>query len=233
MGCGGIEGGVPNPFSCPSSTISTTPGVPILSRESRKVGDFAEGSGGYVNKRCHRAGSRPVTRFLQQTLSCSEGIRKMAPSVGCVSPEHLCEENKIFDGVDEVRSCSHPGRGLVDHSGHERRIFSCPNPPDIKTVSSLCLRRPSVPVQGPLLWPEHGPSGVYEGPSSFGEDGPSGGFPNYPLLRRLAHPGQVPSGDGESSEVYPRPSSQSRNHHQRRKIPTDSDPSWDISRNDH
>ncbi len=86
-----------------------------------------------------------------------------------------------------------PSLRLVCSDRPEGRLLPCLNPPSTQTVSPVCVRRASIPVQGPPLWAIPVASCLHQGRRARPCTAKGSRHSYSQLPRRLAHPGPVSS----------------------------------------
>ena len=106
-----------------------------------------------------------------------------------VTSESLHSANMIQDGDQPVGPpCGAEGRLDDFHrssgSDTSRQLL----------LPQVCCGWPGLSIQGPLLWPLHGPSGIHQGHGSCVGHPSRHGHPDTPVSRRLVGPRLVLSG---------------------------------------
>ncbi len=142
-----------------------------------------------------RAGpsSRDEVRVLQPLLHRTQERRWVTTNPGPARSEPGPSQAPVQDVDAETHLSMRPSLRLVCSNRPEGRLLPCLDPPSTQTVSPLCVRGASIPVQGPSLRAIPVASCLHQGrrssPCTF-----KGSRHSYPQLpRRLAHPGPVSS----------------------------------------
>ncbi len=130
--------------------------------------------------------SQDEIRVLQPLLNRTQERRWVTTNLG---PAHS-EPGPSQAPVQEVDAETHLSRCSNRPEG---RLIPCLDPPSTQTVSPLCVRRASIPVQGPPLWAIPVTLCLHQG--RRGSPCPAKGSRHlhYQLPRRLAHTGPVSS----------------------------------------
>ncbi len=158
-------------------------GCPCLACRSR--GPTGEGR--------DRAGpsSRDEVRVLQPLLHRTLERRWVTTNPGPARSEPGPSQAPVQDVDAETHLSMRPSLRLVCSNRPEGRLLPCLDPPSTQTVSLLCIRGASIPVQGPSLRAIPVALCLHQGrrsrPCTI-----KGSRHSYPQLpRRLAHPGPV------------------------------------------
>ncbi len=165
--------------------LSVEQGCPCLACRSR--GPTGEGR--------DRAGpsSRDEVRVLQPLLHRTQERRWVTTNPGPARSESGPSQAPVQDVDAETHLSMRPSPRLVCSNRPEGRLLPCLDPPSTQTVSSLCVRGASIPVQGPSLRAIPVASCLHQGRRSR-PCTVKGSRHSYPQLpRRLAHSGPVSS----------------------------------------
>ncbi len=165
--------------------LSVEQGCPCLACRSR--GPTGEGR--------DRAGpsSRDEVRVLQPLLHRTQERRWVTTNPGPARSESGPSQAPVQDVDAETHLSMRPSPRLVCSNRPEGRLLPCLDPPSTQTVSPLCVRGASIPVQGPSLRAVPVASCLHQGRRSR-PCTVKGSRHSYPQLpRRLAHSGPVPS----------------------------------------
>ncbi len=165
--------------------LSVEQGCPCLACRSR--GPTGEGH--------DRAGpsSRDEVRVLQHLLHRTQERRWVTTNPGPAPSEPGPSQAPVQDVDAETHLSMRPSLRLVCSNRPEGRLLPCLDPPSTQTVSPLCVRGASIPVQGPSLRAIPVASCLHQGRRSS-PCTVKGSRHSYPQLpRRLAHPGPVSS----------------------------------------
>ncbi len=165
--------------------LSVEQGCPCLACRSR--GPTGEGR--------DRAGpsSRDEVRVLQPLLHRTQERRWVTTNPGPARSESGPSQAPVQDVDAETHLSMRPSPRLVCSNRPEGRLLPCLDPPSTQTVSPLCVRGASIPVQGPSLRAIPVASCLHQGRRSR-PCTVKGSRHSYPQLpRRLAHSGPVPS----------------------------------------
>ncbi len=100
-----------------------------------------------------RAGpsSRDEVRVLQPLLHRTQERRWVTTNLGPARSEPGPSQAPVQDVDAETHLSMHPSLRLVHSDRPEGRVLSCLDPPSTQTISTLCVRRASISVQGPPL----------------------------------------------------------------------------------
>ncbi len=165
--------------------LSVEQGCPCLACRSR--GPTGEGR--------DRAGpsSRDEVGVLQPLLHRTQERRWVTTNPGPARSESGPSQAPVQDVDAETHLSMRPSPRLVCSNRPEGRLLPCLDPPSTQTVSPLCVRGASIPVQGPSLRAIPVASCLHQGcrsrPCTV-----KGSRHSYPQLpRRLAHSGPVSS----------------------------------------
>ncbi len=140
-----------------------------------------------------RAGpsSRDEVRVLQPLLHRTQERRWVTTNPGPARPEPGPSQAPVQDVDAETHLSMRSSLRLVCSNRPEGRLLPCLDPPSTQTVSPLCVRGASIPVQGPSLRAIPVASCLHQGRRSS-PCTVKGSRHSYPQLpRRLAHPGPV------------------------------------------
>ncbi len=165
--------------------LSVEQGCPCLACRSR--GPTGEGR--------DRAGpsSRDEVRVLQPLLHRTQERRWVTTNPGPARSEPGPSQAPVQDVDAETHLSMRPSLRLVCSNRPEGRLLPCLDPPSTQTVSPLCVRGASIPVQGPSLRAIPVASCLHQGRRSS-PCTVKGSRHSYPQLpRRLAHSGPVSS----------------------------------------
>ncbi len=165
--------------------LSVEQGCPCLACRSR--GPTGEGR--------DRAGpsSRDEVRVLQPLLHRTQERRWVTTNPGPARSESGPSQAPVQDVDAETHLSMRPSPRLVCSNRPEGRLLPCLDPPSTQTVSPLCVRGASIPVQGPSLRAIPVASCLHQGRRSR-PCTVKGSRHSYPQLpRRLAHSGPVSS----------------------------------------
>ncbi len=165
--------------------LSVEQGCPCLACRSR--GPTGEGR--------NRAGpsSRDEVRVLQPLLHRTQERRWVTTNPGPARSESGPSQAPVQDVDAETHLSMRPSPRLVCSNRPEGRLLPCLDPPSTQTVSPLCVRGASIPVQGPSLRAIPVASCLHQGRRSR-PCTVKGSRHSYPQLpRRLAHSGPVSS----------------------------------------
>ncbi len=144
---------------------------------------------------CDRAGpsSRDEVRVLQPLLHRTQERRWVTTNPGPARSEPGPSQAPVQDVDAETHLSMRPSLRLVCSNRPEGRLLPCLDPPSTQTVSPLCVRGASIPVQGPSLRAIPVASCLHQGRRSR-PCNVKGSRHSYPQLpRRLAHSGPVSS----------------------------------------
>ncbi len=160
--------------------LSVEQGCPCLACRSR--GPTGEGPS-----------SRDEVRVLQPLLHRTQERRWVTTNPGPARSEPGPSQAPVQDVDAETHLSMRPSLRLVCSNRPEGRLLPCLDPPSTQTVSPLCVRGASIPVQGPSLRAIPVASCLHQGRRSS-PCTVKGSRHSYPQLpRRLAHPGPVSS----------------------------------------
>ncbi len=165
--------------------LSVEQGCPCLACRSR--GPTGEGR--------DRAGpsSRDEVRVLQPLLHRTQERRWVTTNPGPARSEPGPSQAPVQDVDAETHLSMRPSLRLVYSNRPEGHLLPCLDPPSTQTVSPLCVRGASIPVQGPSLRAIPVASCLHQGRRSS-PCTVKGSRHSYPQLpRRLAHSGPVSS----------------------------------------
>ncbi len=165
--------------------LSVEQGCPCLACRSR--GPTGEG--------CDRAGpsSRDEVRVLQPLLYRTQERRWVMTNPGPARSEPGPSQAPVQDVDAETHLSMRPSLRLVCSNRPEGCLLPCLDPPSTQTVSPLCVRGASIPVQGPSLQAIPVASCLHQGRRSS-PCTVKGSRHSYPQLpRRLVHSGPVSS----------------------------------------
>ncbi len=165
--------------------LSVEQGCPCLACRSR--GPTGEGR--------DRAGpsSRDEVRVLQPLLHRTQERWWVTTNPGPLRSEPGPSQAPVQDVDAETHLSIRPSLRLVCSNRPKGRLLPCLDPPSTQTVSPLCVRGASIPVQGPSLRAIPVASCLHQGRRSS-PCTVKGSRHSYPQLpRRLAHPGPVSS----------------------------------------
>ncbi len=95
--------------------------------------------------------SRDEVRVLQPLLHRTQERRWVTTNLGPARSEPDPSQAPVQDVDAETHLSVHPSFRLVRSDRPEGCVLSCLDPPSTQTVSSLCVRRASISVQGPPL----------------------------------------------------------------------------------
>ncbi len=142
-----------------------------------------------------RAGpsSRDEVGVLQPLLHRTQERRWVTTNPGPARSESGPSQAPVQDVDAETHLSMRPSPRLVCSNRPEGRLLPCLDPPSTQTVSPLCVRGASIPVQGPSLRAIPVASCLHQGRRSR-PCTVKGSRHSYPQLpRRLAHSGPVSS----------------------------------------
>ncbi len=142
-----------------------------------------------------RAGpsSQDEVRVLQPLLHRTQERRWVTTNLGPAHSEPGPSQAPIQDVDAETHLSMHPSFRSVCSNRPEGRLLPCLDPPSTQTVSPLCLRRASIPVQGPPLRAIPVASCLHQGRRGRCCSAKGNRHSRSQLPRRLAHTGPVSS----------------------------------------
>ncbi len=137
--------------------------------------------------------SRDEVRVLQPLLHRTQERRWVTTNPGPARSEPGPSQAPVQDVDAETHLSMRPSLRLVCSNRPEGRLLPCLDPPSTQTVSPLCVRGASIPVQGPSVRAIPVASCLHQGrrSSPCTVKGSRRSYPQIP--RRLAHPGPVSS----------------------------------------
>ncbi len=140
-----------------------------------------------------RAGpsSRDEVRVLQPLLHRTKERRWVTTNLGPACSEPGPSQAPVQDVDAETHLSMRPSLRLVCSDRPEGRLLPCLDPPSTQTVSPLCVRRASIPVQGPPLRTIPVASCLHQGRRCSPCTAKGSRHSHSQLPRRLAHPGPV------------------------------------------
>ncbi len=137
--------------------------------------------------------SRDEVGVLQPLLHRTQERRWVTTNPGPARSESGPSQAPVQDVDAETHLSMRPSPRLVCSNRPEGRLLPCLDPPSTQTVSPLCVRGASIPVQGPSLRAIPVASCLHQGRRSR-PCTVKGSRHSYPQLpRRLAHSGPVSS----------------------------------------
>ncbi len=165
--------------------LSVEQGCPCLACRSRSpTGEGRDRAG---------PSSRDEVRVLQPLLHRTQERRWVTTNPGPARSESGPSQAPVQDVDAETHLSMRPSPRLVCSNRPEGRLLPCLDPPSTQTVSPLCVRGASIPVQGPSLRAIPVASCLHQGRRSR-PCTVKGSRHSYPQLpRRLAHSGPVSS----------------------------------------
>ncbi len=165
--------------------LSVEQGCPCLACRSR--GPTGEGR--------DRAGpsSRDEVRVLQPLLHRTQERRWITTNLGPARSEPGPSQAPVQDVDAETHLSMRPFLRLVCSDRPEGCLLPCLDPTSTQTVSPLCVRGASIPVQGPPLRAIPAASCLHQGRRSSPCTVKGSRHSNPQLPQRLAHPGPVSS----------------------------------------
>ncbi len=163
--------------------LSVEQGCPCLACRSR--GPTGEGR--------DRTGpsSRDEVRVLQPLLNRTKERRWVTTNLGPARSEPGPSQAPVQDVDAETHLSMRPSLRLVCSDRPEGRLLPCLDPPSTQTISPLCVRRASIPVQGPPLRAIPVASCLHQGRRGSPCTAKGSRHSHSQLPRRLAHPGSV------------------------------------------
>ncbi len=136
---------------------------------------------------------RPASPQVQPLLHRTQERRWVTTNPGPTRSEPGPSQAPVQDVDAETHLSMRPSLRLVCSNRPEGRLLPCLDPPSTQTVSPLCVRGASIPVQGPSLRAIPVTSCLHQGRRSS-PCTVKGSRHSYPQLpRRLAHSGPVSS----------------------------------------
>ena len=192
MGRTNCERGLQDPSRVSSSTGRSATLFADLPSQFRKVQGTSRVSKGHVVKRSYRDSSLD-SWLLQPSLCGSKSHRGLETGDRSKCTKCVREMPILQDGDAKI----HPGLSVQESmDGIHRpqgRLFSCPNPPPIKTIPLVLPSGQGLAVQVSSLRVVDQPKGVYEDPTTcLG--------PCSPQWRELTH---VPRRLADQSKIEP------------------------------
>ena len=221
VGGGGLEDGVHDSLSCTASPVSDT-------HHSRVVLPFVhqgEGLGGRdpgsSDEGSYRACNSP-TRLLQPYVCGPQGHRRLETNYRPLGPQPLCSEDKIPYGDHSVGPQVNKEGRLDDLHRSKGCLLADSDSLSQSQVSQICSWGRGMAIQGAMLRPHHGSSGLHSGDGSGFGDSPSIGDSNSSLFRRLADFGNIQGGSHAGKGCSNSIMSRIRDSSQLRQIESDS-----------
>ena len=154
-------------------------------------------------ERSDRTSSSSFSRLLQPSVCGDEGLRVVETGDRPFVAEPEDFEDVLQDGETPVGHVVGPTWRLDGVSRLEGRLFAGSDASGISQVPQVRGVWEGLPVQGSLLWPLHGSTGLHTGHGSGVSLSTSGGYSSSSLLGRLAHPVLLQGAGSPCSEVSP------------------------------
>ena len=153
------------PFSSPSPLSAVPVPIPSYSPDFHQ-GECSPWGGSFVDGQGSGRGSSSLSGQLQPSFCCVEGNGLVETSDRPIASESLCPTNTFQDGDQPIGPpCGAKGR-LDDMHRSQGCVSSVSGTSRQPSVPQVCCGWSGLSVQGPLLWPLHGPSGIRQGHGS-------------------------------------------------------------------
>ncbi len=180
-----------------------------VQRRSRDVGGsperpcLARGDCCPPGKGCNRAGpsSRDEAGVLQPLLHRTQERWWPSANPGSASLEPGFAQAPVQDADAQAHDQMHSAPGLVCSDRPEGRLLSCFDPSATQTVSTVCVRRSGMAVQGPPLRALPVSPCFHEGCRGRPYPVTGSGRQDPQLPRRLAYPSPIQRAVGRSQEL--------------------------------
>ena len=214
LGSGSLAVGISHSLPLGSRFIQGTHPLPGLQSRFHPGQGLGGGSLFVVRQGSNRAGSSPLSGFLQPVIRSDESLRSVEARHQPLSTESEGSKDILQDGDSPVSTSVSTSWRLDGFSRLEGCLLAGSNASGVSQVSQIRGVWEGVPVQSSFLWPVHGSSGFHTGHGScFGissEDRHS----VTSVSRRPADPSLLPgagppcSGDSSSALQFIRDSRQ-------------------------
>ena len=203
LGSGSLAVGISHSLPSGSHLIHGTHPLSSLLPQLHQGQGFGGRSEFSSGERSTRASSSSLSRLLQPYVCGDEGLRVVETSDRpfVTKPEGV--EDVLQDGDSPVGPVVRPPWRLDGVSGLEGRLFAGSDASGISQIPQVRGVWEGLPVQGSLLWPLHGSTGLHTGHGSGVSFSTSGGYSSPSLLGQLAHPGLLQGAGSPCSGVSP------------------------------
>ena len=188
MGGRGAAGRLLSALPQPPSTFQGSAPNAFLQPHLHQGGCSRGGHLGPSCQGCCGACSTPFSRLLQPSVRCVEDLGVVASSHRPFPSQSLCGRVSISDGDHSVCTPVGASGGLDGLHRSQGSVSSGAGSSCFSSLSALRLPRQGLSVQGSLLWPLHGSTGLHQGHGSCFRHPPFYGDPYEALPRRLARP---------------------------------------------
>ena len=201
LGSGGLAVGISHSLPSGSHLIQGTHPFSSLLPQLHQGQGFGGGSQFSSGERSDRTSSSSFSRLLQPSVCGDEGLRVVETG----DRPFVAEPDDFEDVLQDGDSPVGPTWRLDGVSQLEGRLFAGSDASGISQVPQVRGVWEGLPVQGSLLWPLHGSTGLHTGHGSGVSFSTSGGYSSSSssLLGRLAHPGFLQGAGSPCSGVSP------------------------------